>query len=41
MSEKVRGLRSTNKALAGVAQWLSAGLQIRGLLVQFPVRAHA
>ena len=29
------------KALAGVAQGLSTGLQIRGSLVRFPVRAHA
>ena len=28
-------------ALAGVAQWLSAGLQTKGLPVQFLVRAHA
>ena len=28
-------------ALASVAQWLSASLQIKGSLVQFPVRAHA
>ena len=28
-------------ALAGEAQWLSASLQIKGLLVGFPVRAHA
>ena len=25
----------------GVAQWLSARLRIKGLLVPFPVRAHA
>ena len=28
------------QALAGVAQWLSAGLRIKGLLVLFPIRAH-
>ena len=28
-------------SLAGVAQWLSAGLRIKGSPVQFPVRAHA
>ena len=28
-------------ALARVAQWIECGLQTKGLLVQFPVRAHA
>ena len=28
-------------ALAGVAQWIERGLQTRGLLVRFPVRAQA
>ena len=28
-------------ALAGVAQWIEHRLQIKGLPVQFPVRAHA
>ena len=28
-------------ALAGVSQWLNTGLQSKGSLVQFPVRAHA
>ena len=27
--------------LAGVAQWIEHGLQTKGSLVQFPVRAHA
>ena len=27
--------------LAAVAQWIEHGLRIKGLLVQFPVRAHA
>ena len=31
----------TLSALAGVAQWIEHGLQTKGLLVRFPVRAHA
>ena len=29
------------KAPAGVAQWIDCGLQTKGSLVRFPVRAHA
>ena len=32
--------KTKDGALAGVAQWLSAGLRIKGLPAQFPVRAH-
>ena len=28
-------------ALAGVAQWIEHGLQTKGALVRFPVRAYA
>ena len=28
-------------ALAGVAQWVEHGLQTKGSLVRFPIRAHA
>ena len=28
-------------ALAGVAQWIEPGLQTKGSLVPYPVRAHA
>ena len=35
------GLKNYTHTLAGVAQWLSAGLRITVSLVQFPVRAHA
>ena len=33
--------KKMRRALAGVAQWIEHGLQTKGLLVRFPVRAHA
>ena len=38
--EKKKKKKST-AALAGVAQWIKRGLQTKGSLVRFPVRAHA
>ena len=35
---QINNVRNKNGALAGMAQWLSSGLQIKGLPVQFPVR---
>ena len=37
----VKSMIKARTALAGVAQWIERGLQIKGLLVQFPVRARA
>ena len=34
-------IRTPNLVLAGVAHWIEHGLQTKGSLVQFPVRAHA
>ena len=34
-------IKVKERALAGVAQWIECGLQTKGSLVQFPVRAHA
>ena len=34
-------LKNEYSALAGVTQWIERGLQTKGLLVRFPVRAHA
>ena len=39
--ESLKTSKSRKTALAGVAQQLSAGLQIKGSLVRFPVGAHA
>ena len=36
-----QALKTDSEALAGVAQWMNAGLQTKVLLVQFPVRAYA
>ena len=33
--------KKTNTALAGVAQWIERGLQIKGSLARFPVGTHA
>ena len=33
--------KSRFTAVAGVAQWIECGLQTKGSLVRFPVRAHA
>ena len=34
-------IKSNNSALAGIAQWIERELQTEGLLVRFPIRAHA
>ena len=39
--EKIQLKCFKNPAVAGVAQWLGAGLRTKGSPVQFPVRAHA
>ena len=41
VGDQARGQRSGEAALPGVAQWLSASLQMKGSLVRFPVRVHA
>ena len=38
---KIKKIKNTTTALAGELSGLSAGLQTKGLPVQFPVRAHA
>ena len=35
------GIKNNNSALAGIAQWIERELQTEGLLVRFPIRAHA
>ena len=41
MSSQGSSQEGIPEALAGIAQWIECGLRTKGLLVRFPVRAHA